>query len=208
MSQSIELGQKQKTAQFLVTNDGTESSAIELTVKERKMDEAGQETLPDTKDIAVFPPQLIIPAKEKRTVRVNWVGGELKSERAFRVIAEQLPLKVDEKAKKNRTGIQMLMRYVAALYVVPEGAEPKLAVISHKAKGADLEIVIENSGNRHRVLIDPVIIINDTKKRTYEGDELKGVAGENVLAHSKRIFLIPGASPTGADATFTLKIND
>src|SRR5690606_3040109 len=100
MSQSIELGEKQKGTQFMITNDGEEKLAIELTVRERRMDPHGKETLPETKEITIFPPQMIIPPKEKRTVRVNWSGPkDIETERSFRVIAEQLPLKVDEKTK-------------------------------------------------------------------------------------------------------------
>jgi fimbrial chaperone protein len=210
MSQSIELGNKQKAAQFMVSNESDESVAIELTVKERKMAINGTEELPKTKDVTVFPPQMIIPAREKRTVRVNWISKEeLKSERAFRVIAEQLPLKVDEKTKK-RSGIQMLMRYMAALYVTPDGAKPDVRPLSHEVKNGDLLLTLENFGDRHRILIDPVLTIEDKgkKKIILKEKNLDGLAGENVLAKTKRTFTLKGLKDVTGAAEISLKIND
>lgn len=189
MSQSIELGEKQKSAQFFIENDSNEKMAIELSVRERKMDESGKETLPETSELTVFPPQMIIPPKEKRTIRVNWTGSKaLTEEKAFRVIAEQLPLKVDEKTKK-KTGIQMLMKYMAALYVTPKDAEAKLKVVSTEKSGNAVKITVENEGNKHQVLTKPVLSFGKGKK-SFEGENLSGLTGENVLARSKRTFIL------------------
>lgn len=209
MSQSIELGEGQKSAQFLIENDSNEKMAIELTVTERIMNEEGKEELPETKELSIFPPQIIIPPKDKRTIRLNWSGkGELKTERAFRVIAEQLPLKVDNK-KKKKSGIQMLMKYMAALYVTPEDAKSNLKIESIKTQNGMLDLVIINDGNKHQVLIDPVLTITDLKKTyTLKSSELKGVTGENILALAKRKFSFKSDLSLSDKALATIKVND
>lgn len=209
MSQSIDLGSKQKSAQFQISNESNEKIAVELTVKKRTLDSEGKEILPDTKEITIFPPQMIIPPKEKRTVRVNYNGDTaIISEKAFRVIAEQLPLKVDEKTKK-KSGIQMLMKYMAALYVTPEGAEANIQVVSYEFKNSSIELVVKNSGSKHQILLDPVLSFEaGGKKVGLQGKDLEGFAGENVLAESQRVLKIKTNSTVPHKANVTLKIND
>lgn len=207
MSQSIELGDAQKSAQFYIENESNEKMAIELSVRERVMDESGKESLPSTSEITVFPPQMIIPPKEKRTIRVNWVGGkELKSEKAFRVIAEQLPLKVDEKTKK-KSGIQMLMKYVAALYVTPKDSEARLKLVSLEKDGANLRILVRNEGTKHQVLNKPKVKFSKSKK-SFGPDELQGMTGENVLAGSSRLFTIKNFKDQLPEGAAELKVED
>lgn len=207
MSQSIDLGDDKKSAQFLLENDTPENQAIELTVKERSMDQDGKEILTDTSEISIFPPAVIIPPKEKRTIRVNYNGPkDLKDEKAFRVIAEQLSVKVDEKQKK-RSGIQMLMRYVAALYVTSKDSASKVEIKSFEATKDGLKVVIENSGNKHQILADPLMTLGKEGKK-FKGEDLNGMTGENVLAKSKRTFILKKiqSAPKGTEAT--IKINE
>jgi fimbrial chaperone protein len=209
MSQSIDLGENQKSAQFLLENETTEKQAIELTVKVRSMDENGKETQVDTKEISIFPPALIIPPKEKRTIRVNYNGEkDFKVEKSYRVIAEQLSVKVDEK-QKRRSGIQMLMRYVAALYVTPKDAESKVNIVSYESTTEGLRLSIENTGNKHQIMADPTLtLIQKEKKKTFKGQELNGFAGENVLAQSKRLFVLKNIKDTMKGTEATLKFNE
>ncbi len=209
MSQSIELGDKQKSAQFLLENETSEKQAIELTVKIRTMDENGKEALVDTKEISIFPPAVIIPPKEKRTIRVNYNGEkDIKTEKAFRVIAEQLSVKVDEQ-QKRRSGIQMLMRYVAALYVTPEDAKSDISVLSYESTKDGLKVNLQNSGNKHQILADPVVtFVEKDKKKSFKGQDLNGFAGENILANSKRSFILKNIKDPLKGTEATLKLNE
>lgn len=209
MSQSIELGGENTNAQFLLENDSSQPMAIELTVKERQMDVSGKEDLPSTSEIAIFPPQMIIPAKEKRTVRVSWKGSKsLPSEKAFRVIAEQLPLNVDEKAKKQ-SGIQMLMRYMAALYITPPDAEAKLKATLRETNPKSITVEIKNAGTKHKILLSPVLTLSHGGKTwKLKGPDLKVMDGENVLAQGERRFEIPVKETIPAGAEVSLKVNN
>lgn len=208
MSTSIELSEDQKNAQFFVENNTPESMAVEFTVKERIMDEEGKETLSDAPGMAIFPPQIIIPSNEKRTIRLTWNGDKnIAVEKSFRVIAEQLPLDVNKKNKK-KSGIQMLMRYIAALYVTPKEAQSNLSGSIEKV-GNNFKLVITNNGNRHQVMVRPSISFKKNgEKWTLKGAELKGIEGENILAKNKRIFKLVTSQSIPLDSEVTIKTED
>lgn len=209
MSQVINIGEGKKSAQFLLENGGTANMAVELTVKERKMDVNGEESLIKTTELSVFPPQVIIPPREKRTIRVMYNGAnDISVEKNFRVIAEQLGLKVDQKTKEQ-AGIQVLMQYVAALYVAPKDAKPNIKIDSFSSTTKELTLVIRNDGNAHQLMNNPVLkFTHDGSKGEFKAGELKGLAGENVLAGQKRIFKIATSRVIPVGARLDLKIND
>ncbi len=190
MSQSIDLSGGQKQALYLVENPTDTPMAVEISLRERVQKIDGTEDQPVSKDLAAFPPQMIVPPKEKRTVRVSWVGQAPKAERAYRVVAEQLPLEVDGKQRKG-TGIKMLLKYVAALYVDPGDTAPKVLVEKIEA-GKELVLTIVNQGNRHAPLTAARLTLEGKGRTvTLKGEELKGLLGENVLAGSTRVFRVP-----------------
>lgn len=209
MSQSIEVGSGKRGAQFLVENDSNTNTAVELTVKERVMDQDGKETLKETSDITILPPQIIIPPGEKRTIRVNYMNKDLPAvEKNYRVIAEQLPLNVDPKTK-NQAGIKMLMKYVAALYVSPADTKSELKVISYSTNGEEMKLTLENTGARHQLLTNPKIkFLHDGKKGEIKASELPGLAGENVLAGHKRNFIIKTKQTIPAGARVEIRVDD
>lgn len=209
MSQTIELSDDRQAVQFFLENDGRASMAVELTVKERSMDQVGSETLKATQEVKVFPPQVIIPAGEKRAIRVSYSGKkDLQIEKSYRVIAEQLPLNVDAQTKE-KAGIQMLMKYVAALYVAPANTKSELKILSHSSNGKEIKLLIENSGGRHQLLNAPVLKYSEKdKKQEIKSQDLQGLAGENVLAGTKREFVIKSTKSLPVDAKLELKFND
>lgn len=208
MSQAIELDSGKKSVQFIAENETTESMAIEFSVKERQMDETGEEKLPAAKELSIFPPQVIIPPKEKRTIRVNYNGPkDISSELAYRVIAEQLPLNV--KGKKQSSGIQMLMRYMAALYVTPKDVAPELQASLISSRDGRLKLLVKNTGKKHQILIKPTLIAKKGEKKwVLKEKDLPGVAGENVLAGSQRLFTLGPDERIPADAEATLKVEE
>lgn len=209
MSQSIDVSEGRKGAQFLIQNEGASNIAVELSVFERKMDEKGEETLGSTKEVSVFPPQIIIPPGEKRTIRVMYnEKSEPSIEKSFRVVAEQLPLNVDKKIK-SQSGIKMLMKFVAALYVTPSNAKSDIKLVSHTSNGKEMNLVVENKGNKHQLLTNPVIkFLSNGVKGELKAKDLPGFAGENVLAGQKRIFNIKSSQVIPADSKVELKVDD
>ena len=207
MSHVVELENGQKQAQFLLDNPTAEPMAIEISLRERIQKSDGTEELPVTKELYAIPPQLIIPPKEKRTVRVEWKGEKPKSERAFRFIAEQLPLQVDGKKKKG-SGIKMLLKYVAALYINPGNTESNIQVVGVEPKADSLEVTVENKGTAHQLLGKAILTLTKgDEKIKLEGDQVKGINGENVLAGSRRVFKIPLAPKVTKEFQGTLKFD-
>lgn len=208
MSQSLDLGEGKKSSQFIVENDSTENMAIELTVKERKMDVNGKEELPATSKLSIFPPQMIIPPKEKRTVRVLYNGPEkIPSEESYRVVAEQLPLNVNQ--KKKGTGIQMLMKYMAAFYVTPPNASPRVSVEIISSENGKLSFKVRNTGNKHQIIYKPKLTFRSkSEKWSLAENDLQGFVGENVLAGSERIFTVSYAKRIPLDSEITLKLEE
>ena len=208
MSQTIDLSENQKGTQYLIENSTSEPMAVELSVQERKMNEKGEETLTDTKEMMILPPQIIVPPGDKRTVRVNWLGKDTPSqEKNFRVIAEQLDLDVNQKPKK-KGGVKMLMKYMATLYLSPKDSESKIEVASFSSKKDELKLVVENSGNKHQILGSPKITFKDGDKKTeFTTNDLKGLAGENVLAKSKREFVIKTDKTVSPKSKVTIKVD-
>lgn len=208
MSQSLELDAGSKSVQFIAENETDQVMPIEFTVKERVMDKDGKETFPIAQNVTIFPPMVTIPPKEKRTIRVNWNGpSDIKSELAFRVIAEQLPL--DVSAKPKASGIQMLMRYMAAFYVTPKNVEAKISSSIVSSETGKTVLSIKNSGTKHQLIVKPTLVINhDGKKTTLKNDDLKPLAGENVLAGIERHFTLKTKEIFPANSEVTLKIEE
>ncbi len=207
MSQTMEAGQKQ--VQYLLDNPSGEPMAVEIALRERIQKEDGSEDNPPTKQLAAFPPQLIIPPKEKRAVRVSWVGPALAqgtAEKSFRVVAEQLPLNVDGKKQKG-SGIKMLLKYVAALYVNPGSTSPEVQVVKLEP-GKELKVTVENRGTEHAPLTNPTLTLTKgSQKIVLKDGAVKGLAGENILAGARRVFTLPAVPAVTPDFKGTLKID-
>lgn len=183
MSASIELKDNQTYFNFVIENESNQPLPVQINLYERGMKENGEDDLTETDELSAFPDQLIIPPEQKRSVKVSWNGKakDLKVEKSFRFVAEQLPL--DLKKKKNeKSGIKMLLKYVAALYVNPEGTESKVQCELERSS-----LVCENSGNKHQILSFKSLVLEDTKKRIeFSKEELRKISGENILVGGKR----------------------
>jgi fimbrial chaperone protein len=207
MSQSIDPQSKIKQGQFLIDNSTNEQMAIEVSVHERIQKSDGTEEMPKTTELMAFPPQLIVPPKEKRTIRVQWVGEIKDVEKAFRVVAEQLPLDMNDK-KNKKTGIKMLLKYVAAFYVTPKNTEAKINVNKVELKGSDLFVTVTNSGTRHQLLQNAVLSLkSESQAIKLEEEDLKGLTGQNILAKSTRVFKLKAPKNITNDMQGTLKFD-
>src|SRR5690606_36446863 len=182
ISHSIKLDEKEKHAQFFVENTSDEAMAVQITLTTRSQNEDGSETNSKTDELTAFPPQLIDPPKEKRSIRVTYKGEKPDYEKSYRLIAEQLPADV-KKEKKKGSGIKMLLKYVAALYVDPGKTKYDVKVIGINRVAKSLKLTLDNTGSAHAPMLTPELILEkgDTKIVLKE-NALKGLVGENILA--------------------------
>jgi fimbrial chaperone protein len=164
------------------------------------MAEDGTETNKDVPESAflVFPARFVLEKGAQQALKVQWRGGSVGNrERAFRIIAEQVPV-VFEKAQGS--GITLLFKYVGALYVVPPKASPADISVTFVEGAAEKGIEgflvrLENRGGTHVILVDTALQIseNGLKKFNLATSALAAIEGQNILAGRTRGFFIPFA---------------
>ena len=205
------------TQLFRVENDGDQPVAVQISMVHRKMESDGRETMPEADDdFAVFPPQLVLTAREVRTVRVQYLGDpKPEREAAYRIIAEQLPVDLD--ATPSGARLRLLVRYEGAIYVVPPDVSPRAVVKSlesvRRPDGSPgLAITVENSGTAHALLSDLRLVVKSADGASMQLDQpeqLEGMLGENVLAGVSRRFVIgwpQGLKPSALSASMTFGV--
>lgn len=121
---------------YEVVNSGKDPIAISVSVLTRSLDAAGQETNESAEDdFLVYPPQFIVGAGKRQTLRVTWLGNPVvPRELAYRLLVEQLPIdrflpRAAEGSKLNARVI-VLTRYKGSLYITPDRARSDLVVDS------------------------------------------------------------------------------
>jgi fimbrial chaperone protein len=213
---------KHATRSFLVSNEGKKSVAIQISVLTRDVDLDGNENREEVDDFIIYPSQLILLPGDAQTVRVSWAGTtNPEKELAFRIVGEQLPIFVEEEAPTNTASGQfnIAMRYVGAIYVIPEGVSPEVVIDSANMlkdeDGSDaLEIVFHNKGTAHQLLKNVTLEIT-SKTTGAEGGMVKlteidipALPATNLLAGFKRRFIVkwPEELPKGdVDVTLIIK---
>jgi len=183
------------TQTFRLENNTRDPVATEITIKSRKMSLQGDDVLADAEDdFTVFPAQLVLQPGQVQSVRVQWLGKTVpKSELAYRLIAEQLPIDVGEAATQGGS-VRLLVRYIASLYVVPSGASGRLIVKSaervNTASGSRLRVTLENQGSTRQIVRDASLRITGPAQSTVilKDQQLQGLIGENILAGHARQF--------------------
>jgi len=188
---------------YKVTNESDQQTAVSIKVTTRVIDTSGKETNePADKLFLVFPARVVLKANSSQNVKVQYRGPtNIGSEQAFRVIAEQLPV---DFSKSTSSGVSILLTYVAALYVTPKNAAPKLVVTKAMGSQKDgiqgLELTVKNEGTQHALISNPIIKMNNNGSNIeISGEAVGALDGQNILALSERIVFMPwSAAVTGA----------
>lgn len=181
---------------YKIQNDSAKPIAVQISMTDRRVDLDGNETNSDAEDdFLVYPPQMIIPPNTTQTVRVQYIGKpNPAAELAYRIVAEQLPVKLD-KSKEGAGGVALMVRYSGAIYIVPPGAKGRLEVESVRAASRDgkkqLEITLVNSGNRHVIPKEPKLRLAGSSgpQAQLSESQLPGLDSTNVLAGKRRRLL-------------------
>ena len=173
-----------------VANESNKPIAVQFSVTTRQQVNNKEIRKPADKDFMIYPPQTIIPAKSTQKVRVEYLGpGKIPREQAYRLIAEQVYVSLDD---KKQTGVNMLMTLIGALYVQPNGTKDNLQVTTIKRHGNKLAVTVANSGNRHRLMRYAILTLrNGNQVISLKGKQLLGLEGNNVLGGATKQFFIP-----------------
>ncbi|HEY9627569.1 MAG TPA: fimbria/pilus periplasmic chaperone [Coleofasciculaceae cyanobacterium] len=205
------------THAYNVVNDKDERVAVEITVVERNVDANGTESyIPAEDDFLIYPAQMILEPNTTQVVRVSWLGDpEPEQELAFRLVAEQLPINLvdpDAPILVQPVGqVQVLLRYLGALFVRPEGVQAAVQIESVTAQSGEqatptVSINFINQGNASASLRDLKLSLTAQGQTiSLTPAQLEGVTGYTILAGHRRSFVVPrpDALPQGPiTATF------
>ena len=201
---------------FKVTNESDQQIAVAVRVATRFIATDGTEKNEpvDGKTFLVFPARIVLKPNSSQSVKVQYRGSpSLQSEAAYRVIAEQLPV---DFSKSNTSGVNILLTYVAALYVSPKNVEAKLvmsaAAGTEKNGARGLMVTVKNVGTRHALLSNPTLSVkagSSAAAQEISGEALSAIDGQNILAQSERTFFVPwdaAAAGTAYEGSFDAEI--
>lgn len=201
MSASLSPSGSQSVISFKVTNDTPQSIAVVIKVLTRSIDIDGKESNEAVgPEFIVFPTRVVVQPNSFQTIKVQYKGTTaLPRELCYRVIAEQVPI---DFSKQETSGVKVLFRYIAALYVTPPKAVPKLSVSNvigaEKDGKKGYTVTLKNEGSRHALLSNPTLQIQDSNSSNMPiaitGDAALAIEGQNLLPSSSRSFFIPWES--------------
>ncbi len=187
---------------FRLSNTGPDAIAVDFSVKSRQMSRNGQDVLGDAEsDFIIVPSQISLQPGQVQSVRVQYVGdATLSQEKAYRLIAEQLPLDPASATKAAATpnaGVRLLIKYVASVYVTPPRAKPTVELVqlsllpkTDKAP-VQIEVTLKNIGQAHVILSRSSLQFRIAgKPYTLSAEQLTGLESENLLAGTERVFKV------------------
>lgn len=207
---------KQATQTFVVENPGKDKIAIQLEIAKRKIDLEGKEDRTEVSDeFVVYPEQLSLDPGEKRSVRVTYTGEQkLNSEKAYRLIASQLPITLKKPSKNEdvKVNLKFILQYVASIYIIPEDVKPKIVVDSIKKIDKEkFELVVKNEGTSHKLLENAKVSLFDPEKKEeafpLDEKELKTLQAENILVDGRRKFTLKLPKPLSEKANIGANIS-
>lgn len=179
-------------ATFRIKSADPARIAIRFRVLSRDLSPDGKEINGPADDLfLVYPTRMVVDPGAQAVVKIQWRGqANVDREQCFRFVAEQVPLDTGPSAN---SGIKMMFRYIASLYVGQPSFTASLEASALGATGPDgstgLLVELSNRGSRHVVAIDPKIAIDGAKPRL--GPEALGpLAGANYLpGRSIHVFI-------------------
>ncbi len=189
-------------ATFRIKSEDPGRIAIRFRVLSRDLSPEGKEIDGPADDLfLVYPSRMVVEPGAQAVVKVQWRGPpDLAAERCFRFVAEQVAL---DTGPATSSGIKMMFRYIASLYVGKPSFASALEATAVGATGSDGSpgylIELRNTGTRHVVAIDPRVTLEGGLVKL--ATEALGIlAGANYLpGKSIHVFIakpeaVPGKS--------------
>jgi fimbrial chaperone protein len=196
ISRSFSPSGRGATQSFRLKNEGPDYIAIRISMFTREIGTDGRESRKAADELfTVYPRQIVLKPESIQTVRVKWEGpADISSEQAYRILIEQVPVDFGGETSRD-SGIQILFRYLGAVYICPPEASADVVVQHAEIVRVDdseaLEITLNNRGNKHSILNDLTIIIRNAGDGSvlheYPPELLEGINGDNILAGGTRI---------------------
>lgn len=207
---------------YRVVNTQDREIAVQVSVTTRDHDADGREIRERAADQwLVFPARMMLAPGQSQAVRIQYTGpGGVERERAYRVIAEQLP--VDISGGDQRSGINVLFRYEGSAYVRQGRFAPQVTLVGtdrHYENGAFVGVMVqfENRGTTHGILNSLVIRLRLTAEdgtvleEVFREEDLPILGGRNLLAGRvlEEVIPLPDAWARGTyEVTYDVQLLD
>ncbi|WP_151816142.1 fimbrial biogenesis chaperone [Acinetobacter seifertii] len=160
---SVEILSDQSASSISLYNQSNESADLQIRIFEWTQN-AGQDQLIPTDDIAISPPFLKLKPNDSYNLRVVRIKPEpISGEKTYRIILDELPKPID--SRKASQGVNVLLRSSLPVFVVNKDAITQLNW-KIDAKQNDTFLNISNIGNRHALLND-LILVDNTENNSY-----------------------------------------
>ncbi|WP_151768545.1 fimbrial biogenesis chaperone [Acinetobacter oleivorans] len=198
---SVEILSDQAASSISLYNQSNESSDLQVRVFEWRQN-AGQDQLIATDEIAVSPPFLKLQPNDSynlRVVRINPVP--VSGEQTYRIIIDELPKPFDN--RKVDQGVNVLLRSSLPLFVVNKDAITKLTW-SIQQEQNNSSLIINNVGNRH-ALLSNLTLVDTTANKSY-AIKVNTVNGY-ILAGKARNFNISPDFKFQTDHKYNISLN-
>ncbi|MEA1230797.1 fimbria/pilus periplasmic chaperone [Acinetobacter sp. IRS14] len=198
---SVEILSDQAASSISLYNQSNESSDLQVRVFEWRQN-AGQDQLIPTDEIAVSPPFLKLQPNDSynlRVVRINPVP--VSDEQTYRIIIDELPKPIDN--RKVDQGVNVLLRSSLPLFVVNKDAITKLTW-SIQQEQNNSSLIINNVGNRH-ALLSNLTLVDTTANKSY-AIKVNTVNGY-ILAGKARNFNISPDFKFQTDHKYNISLN-
>lgn len=198
---SVEILSDQAASSISLYNQSNESSDLQVRVFEWRQN-AGQDQLIPTDEIAVSPPFLKLQPNDSynlRVVRINPVS--VSGEQTYRIIIDELPKPIDN--RKVDQGVNVLLRSSLPLFVVNKDAITKLTW-SIQQEQNNSSLIISNIGNRH-ALLSNLVLVDTTANKSY-AIKVNTVNGY-ILAGKARNFNISPDFKFQTDHKYNISLN-
>ncbi|MCU7695911.1 fimbria/pilus periplasmic chaperone [Acinetobacter sp. AYS6] len=198
---SVEILNDQAASSISLYNQSNESTDLQVRVFEWRQN-AGQDQLIPTDEIAISPPFLKLQPNDSynlRVVRIN--PGPVSGEQTYRIIIDELPKPVD--SRKVDQGVNVLLRSSLPVFVVNKDAITKINW-SIQQEQTNSYITIHNVGNRH-ALLSNLTLVDTTANKSYT-IKVNTVNGY-ILAGKSRNFNISPDFKFQTDHKYNISLN-
>jgi len=160
---NVEILSDQTASSISLYNQSNESADLQVRIFEWTQN-AGQDQLIPTDDIAISPPFLKLKPNDSYNLRVVRIKPEpISGEKTYRIIIDELPKPID--SRKASQGVNVLLRSSLPVFVVNKDAITQLnwKIDTHQKEPS---LNINNVGNRHALLND-LTLVDNTENKSY-----------------------------------------
>jgi fimbrial chaperone protein len=193
----IDLSKGRTSEVVTILNQSTEPLRLQVTGF-RWTQVAGEPMVLDpTEEIVYFPTVLLLEPGASRQVRVGYAGAASASERAYRIILEELP----PPPADGDNVVRVLTRLNVPVFVSADKsvASPRIGAVARE--GATLVVPIHNSGSSHAMVQAISVTGIDGQGRSLFSEE---IGGWYVLAGGANVFYLALPASCGEAATFEI----